>query len=228
MLGILNMAGNALRSFGSIHPAIKWGVIAIVGLLAVEFVGREGIALYRDMAMTQLQIRQQQAVTDAATGSPYVVIPGDKANSPDVGTVTTNAETDTRRGLLPVIGSLGAYAIMIFGAIGCLSYIGSSNYEGVLNPPSMLLQLMGVCATAACIFAIVYLASTSTHGSTLIFSILYGCLLFYLVVDTQTKLSIAANRSAGHEAKYNEVLKELQTYERAQERFASSKDQQQT
>jgi len=50
MLGILNMAGNALRSFGTIHPAIKWGVVAIVGLLAVEFVGKEAISLYVAMS----------------------------------------------------------------------------------------------------------------------------------------------------------------------------------
>jgi uncharacterized membrane protein YjfL (UPF0719 family) len=68
MLGIVNLAGNALKAFGSVHPAIKWGVVVLVGLLAVEFVGREGIALYRDMATTPAQIEQQNA---AATKAAY-------------------------------------------------------------------------------------------------------------------------------------------------------------
>jgi hypothetical protein len=61
MLGIISAAGNALRAFGSVHPAIKWGVVAIVGLLAVEFIGREGIALYRDMSTTPAQVEQARA-----------------------------------------------------------------------------------------------------------------------------------------------------------------------
>ena len=66
MLGIVTMAGNALRSFGSIHPAIKWGVVAIVGLLAVEFIAREGIAIYRDMATTPAIIEKTNADAAAA------------------------------------------------------------------------------------------------------------------------------------------------------------------
>jgi hypothetical protein len=34
MLGILTMAGNALRSLGSVHPVITWVAVTIVGLLA--------------------------------------------------------------------------------------------------------------------------------------------------------------------------------------------------
>ena len=70
MLGIISMAGNALRSFGSIHPAIKWGVVAIVGLLAVEFIGKEAISFYVAMRTAQPQIEQakaQAAVTKAQT-----------------------------------------------------------------------------------------------------------------------------------------------------------------
>ena len=67
MLGIVTMAGNALRSFGSIHPAIKWGVVAIVGLLAVEFIAREGIALWRDARMAPLQVQQTQLDIDGKT-----------------------------------------------------------------------------------------------------------------------------------------------------------------
>ena len=79
MLGIVTMAGNALRSFGSIHPAIKWGVVAIVGLLAVEFVGREAISLYVAMQTAPYQITQakEQAektrIEREAIGAPVIV-----------------------------------------------------------------------------------------------------------------------------------------------------------
>jgi hypothetical protein len=46
MLGIISAAGNALRAFGSVHPAIKWGVVVLAGLLAVEVVGKEAVSLW--------------------------------------------------------------------------------------------------------------------------------------------------------------------------------------
>jgi hypothetical protein len=55
MLGILTMAGNTLRSLGSVHPVIKWGVVAIVGLLAVEFIGKEATSLYVAMLMQEVE-----------------------------------------------------------------------------------------------------------------------------------------------------------------------------
>jgi hypothetical protein len=56
MLGILTTAGNALRSLGFINPAIKWGVVAIVGLLAVAFIAKEGISIYVAMSTAPAQI----------------------------------------------------------------------------------------------------------------------------------------------------------------------------
>ena len=66
MLGIISMAGNALRSFGSIHPAIKWGIVAIVGLLAVELLAKEGISLYVAMSTAPAQIQQARGAAAAA------------------------------------------------------------------------------------------------------------------------------------------------------------------
>ena len=56
MLGIISAAGNALRAFGTVHPAIKWGVVALAGLLAVELLGKEGLDLYAKMATVQSQV----------------------------------------------------------------------------------------------------------------------------------------------------------------------------
>jgi len=61
MLGIISAAGNALRAFGSVHPAIKWGVVALAGLLAVELIGKEAISVYVAMQTTGPQIQQQNA-----------------------------------------------------------------------------------------------------------------------------------------------------------------------
>ena len=72
MLGIISMAGNALRSFGSIHPAIKWGVVAIVGLLAVELIAKEGISLYVQLGTAQATVEKQKAEACAAVGGPCV------------------------------------------------------------------------------------------------------------------------------------------------------------
>jgi hypothetical protein len=56
MLGILTMAGNALRSLGTISPVIKWGVVAVVGLLAVAFIAKEGTSIYVAMSTAPAQI----------------------------------------------------------------------------------------------------------------------------------------------------------------------------
>lgn len=61
MLGIITMAGNAFRAFGNMHPAIKWGVVVLAGLLAVEFVGREAISLYVAMQTAPAQIEKANA-----------------------------------------------------------------------------------------------------------------------------------------------------------------------
>ena len=66
MLGILNMLGDTLRSFGSIHPAIKWGIVAIVGLLAVEFIGKEAVGLWVAVQNAPYQVEQQIAATRQA------------------------------------------------------------------------------------------------------------------------------------------------------------------
>lgn len=73
MLGILTMAGNALKAFGNIHPVIKWGVVALAGLLAVEVIAREGIAIYRDMMLTQLQIEQARINVQTTAPANYPV-----------------------------------------------------------------------------------------------------------------------------------------------------------
>ena len=73
MLGIISMAGNALRSFGSIHPAIKWGVVAIVGLLAVEYIAKEGIEIYARLATVQTEIAAQTVKNKSGFGPrPFV------------------------------------------------------------------------------------------------------------------------------------------------------------
>jgi hypothetical protein len=70
MLGIVSMAGNALKAFGNTHPAVKWGVIVLAFLLAAEFVGKEGISLYRDMATVQPTVERSrgEAEKTAAEG----------------------------------------------------------------------------------------------------------------------------------------------------------------
>lgn len=78
MLGIVNMAGNALRAFGSVHPAIKWGVVILAGLLAVEFVGKEAISLYVAMQTAPQQVEQAKAETKskiAAACASYADMP---------------------------------------------------------------------------------------------------------------------------------------------------------
>ena len=50
MWAMLQAAGAVLAKFGAKHPAVKWGVIALVGLFAVEVVAERGVAL-----MTALQ-----------------------------------------------------------------------------------------------------------------------------------------------------------------------------
>lgn len=61
MFGIFSAAGDALRAFGNLHPAIKWGVIALAGLLAVEFVGKEAVSLYVAMSTARGQVERQNA-----------------------------------------------------------------------------------------------------------------------------------------------------------------------
>ena len=85
MLGIISMAGNALRSFGSIHPAIKWGVVAIVGLLAVEFVGKEAISVY--VALRTVQDQVQKADGEAAAAKVQEDLSGQTLEKPDPATV---------------------------------------------------------------------------------------------------------------------------------------------
>jgi hypothetical protein len=60
MLGIISAAGNALRAFGTVHPAIKWGVVVLAGLLAVELIGKEAISVYAAMQTVGPQIEQQR------------------------------------------------------------------------------------------------------------------------------------------------------------------------
>ncbi len=67
MLGIISAAGNALRAFGTVHPAIKWGVVVLAGLLAVELIGREGVALYRDLSTTRGVVEKTNAENLIAT-----------------------------------------------------------------------------------------------------------------------------------------------------------------
>ena len=78
MLGIVSMAGNALAAFGKAHPAIKWGVVILAGVLAVEFVGKEAISLYVAMQTARAQIEQTQETArqtkiqaDAMSVNPY-------------------------------------------------------------------------------------------------------------------------------------------------------------
>ena len=73
MLGIISAAGNALRAFGSMHPAIKWGVVVLAGLLAVEFVAKEGVAIYGSL----LNVQQQQIQVHALSQKPIDFTAGD-------------------------------------------------------------------------------------------------------------------------------------------------------
>jgi hypothetical protein len=61
MLGIISAAGNALRSFGSVHPAIRWGVIVLAGLLAVEVVAKEAVSVWVAIQTAPAQVEQQNA-----------------------------------------------------------------------------------------------------------------------------------------------------------------------
>lgn len=61
MLGIVSMAGNALAAFGRAHPAIKWGVMILAGLLAVEVVGKEAVSLYVAMSTAPAQVEKANA-----------------------------------------------------------------------------------------------------------------------------------------------------------------------
>jgi hypothetical protein len=64
MLGIVSMAGNALKAFGNTHPAIRWGVIVLAFLLAAEFVATEGGKTYVFLSTITAQITKTKA--DAA------------------------------------------------------------------------------------------------------------------------------------------------------------------
>jgi hypothetical protein len=66
MWAMLQAAGAALGKIGAKHPALKWGVVALVGLLAVELVAREGIAVWHDWN----EARKVKAQSDAATAKP--------------------------------------------------------------------------------------------------------------------------------------------------------------
>ena len=66
MLGIISAAGNALRAFGTVHPAIKWGVVVLAGLLAVELIGKEAISVYVAMRTAQDQIQKADGEAAAA------------------------------------------------------------------------------------------------------------------------------------------------------------------
>ena len=47
MWAMLQAAGAVLAKFGAKHPAVKWGVIALVGLFAVELIYERGLYLYK-------------------------------------------------------------------------------------------------------------------------------------------------------------------------------------
>ena len=66
MLGIVSMAGNALKAFGNTHPAVKWGVIVLAFLLAAEFVAKEGVSVYRDIVLVQPTIEKTKGEADQA------------------------------------------------------------------------------------------------------------------------------------------------------------------
>jgi hypothetical protein len=100
MLGIISAAGNALRAFGTVHPAIKWGVVILAGLLAVELIGKEAISVYVAMRTAGPQIeqvnaqaRQTAAQAKAATARPF------DTWKPSAPLVTPDAQTQSGRPL---------------------------------------------------------------------------------------------------------------------------------
>jgi hypothetical protein len=69
MLGIVSMAGNALKAFGNTHPAVRWGVIVLAFLLAAEFVANEGLDLYAKMATTAVRVRVENSPNISVNGT---------------------------------------------------------------------------------------------------------------------------------------------------------------
>ena len=62
MWAMLQAAGAVLAKFGAKHPAVKWGVITLVGLLAVEFVAERGVDLYVKMSTARVTVMEKNAV----------------------------------------------------------------------------------------------------------------------------------------------------------------------
>ena len=75
MWAMLQAAGAVLAKFGAKHPAVKWAVIALVGLFAVEFVAKEAIDVWvkletarATVAKTNADARSAEAEAQAKTG----------------------------------------------------------------------------------------------------------------------------------------------------------------
>jgi hypothetical protein len=66
MLGIVSMAGNALKAFGNTHPAVKWGVIVLAFLLAAEFVAKEGRDVYVSIVTTPYVLEKAKGDAEQA------------------------------------------------------------------------------------------------------------------------------------------------------------------
>jgi hypothetical protein len=69
---------DALRRIGASNPVIKWGVIVIVALYAVEFLGERALTLYKKISIVQGEVAGTNAENEAKSHRMKVLHPLDE------------------------------------------------------------------------------------------------------------------------------------------------------